>query len=207
MAATSIQSGRAGTSRARAIGTWTARILLGIVFVAYPVIVWIGLREQSPRLIAAVLLCVMLPVAAWRLRRSSREAMRGLAIVPIVTVVVLSLSAALDAAGFLLAVPVLINTIFLCVFGASLRRGTMPMVERFARLQEPDLTPEQVAWCRLWTVIWCVFFVANATTALVLAVAAPLAWWATYNGLVAYVLIGILFAVEWTLRRRRFFRG
>jgi uncharacterized membrane protein len=183
------------------------RVLIGIVFVSYPVIVWIGLRAQSPRWIAALLLCVMLPLAAWRLRRSNREALRGLAIVPIVTVVVLALSAALDAGGLLLAVPVVINTVFLTVFGATLRGDAMPMIERFARLQEPDLTPGQQAWCRLWTVIWCAFFVANASTALVLALAAPLAWWATYNGLIAYVLIGILFAVEWTLRRRRFSRG
>ncbi len=40
-----------------------------------------------------------------------------------------------------------------------------------------------------------------------LALTAPLAWWATWNGLVAYVLMGILFAVEWTVRRRRFHRG
>lgn len=202
MADTSVAPGHG-----RALGPWVVRILVGAVFVSYPVVVWIGLRERSPRLIAAVLLCVMAPLAVWRLRRSNREALRGLAIVPVATVVVLSLSAALDAGGLLLAVPVVINTIFLAVFGATLRRGSMPMIERFARLQEPDLTPEQQAWCRLWTVIWCVFFVANATTALVLALAAPLAWWATYNGLIAYVLIGILFAVEWTLRRRRFSRG
>lgn len=191
----------------RALGAWLVRLLIGALFVGYPVIVWIGLRERSPRLIAAVLLLVMAPLAMWRLRQSPREAVRGLAIVPIVTVVVLSLSLLLDAAGLLLVVPVLINTTFLCVFGASLRRGSMPMVERFARLQEPTLSPDKQAWCRLWTVIWCVFFVANASTALVLALVAPLAWWATYNGLVAYGLIGILFAVEWTLRRRRFSRG
>lgn len=193
-------------TRGRAIGAWVIRILLGAVFVSYPVIVWYGLSTKSPRLIAAVLLCVMLPLAAWRLRKSNREVMRGLAFVPIVSVVVLALSAALDAAGLLLAVPVLINTIFCSVFASSLRRGVMPLIERFARMQEPNLTPEQQAWCRLWTVIWSVFLAANALTALVLALAAPLAWWAAYNGLIAYVLMGILFAVEWTMRRRRFAR-
>lgn len=191
----------------QSIGGVAAKLLLGALFVAYPVVVWLGLRAQSPRLIAAMLLGVMAPLAAYRLRHSRRTALRGLAIVPIVTVLALSLSAALDAAGLLLAVPVLVNTIFLGVFGLSLRRGETPMVERFARLQEPELTPEQQAWCRLWTVIWSGFFVANATTALVLALAAPLAWWATWNGLVAYVLMGILFALEWTVRRRRFSRG
>lgn len=188
---------------------WTivAKVLFAVVLVAYPVLVWQGLQNGTPRTIAAVLLCVALPVAAMRMQKSSRVGLRGLAFVPLVTVTALVLSAVLDAAGFLLLVPVLINTLFLAVFGWSLRAGSMPAVERFARLQEETLSAEQAAWCRLWTIVWCVFFVANGTTALVLAVAAPMSWWATYNGLVAYVLMGTLFAIEWTMRRRRFSRG
>jgi len=199
------------TVTARRQGT-IAAVLLGTVFVAYPLFVWIGLSQGSPRFVAAILLCVVAPIAAIRMRRSQRAAMRGLAAVPLVTVSCLVLSAALDAEGFMLAVPVLINAIFLAVFGWSLRRGAMPMVERFARLQEPHLPPEKQAWCRTWTVLWSVFFVANGSTALVLALlvvadAAPRAWWATYNGLIAYVLMGVMFASEWTMRRRRFSRG
>ncbi len=78
------------------------------------------------------------------------------------------------------------------------------MIERFARLQEETLSPEQQAWCKLWTKIWCAFFVFNATTAALLAGFAPLAWWAFYNGLLAYGLSGILLGTEWLLRRRRF---
>lgn len=184
-----------------------AKVLLAALFVAYPVVVWLGLRSESPRLVAAVLLCVLAPIAAVRLRRSNRAALRGVAFVPVVTVVVLLLTALLNAAELLLAVPVAINAVFLLLFATSLRRGSMPMIERFARLQEEHLSPAQQAWCRLWTRIWSVFFVANGGTALALALWAPLDWWATYNGLVAYVLMGVLFAVEWTVRRRRFSRG
>lgn len=199
------------TTRARRMGSFAA-VLLGTVLVAYPLFVWIGLSQGSPRHVAAILLLVVAPIAFIRMRRSQRAAMRGLAAVPLVTVSCLVLSAALDAEGFMLAVPVLINAIFLAVFGWSLRSGAMPMVERFARLQQDDLPPEKQAWCRTWTVIWSVFFVANGSTALVLALlvvadAAPRAWWATYNGLIAYVLMGIMFASEWTMRRRRFSRG
>lgn len=184
-----------------------AKVLFAIVVVAYPVLVWQGLQAGSPRLLAAILTVVVLPVAAIRMRGSARASLRGLAAVPLITLLGLALSAALDAAGFLLAVPVLINALFLAVFGSSLRRGSMPAVERFARLQEDTLSDEQRAWCRLWTIVWSSFFVANGTTSLVLAIGAPLSWWATYNGLVAYVLMGILFAVEWTIRRRKFSRG
>ncbi|HEX5050131.1 MAG TPA: hypothetical protein VFZ65_00035 [Planctomycetota bacterium] len=195
------------TAGARTIGSVVGKALVGIFFVCYPVLVWLGLSNRSPRYLAGMLLCVVLPVAAFRMARSRRAGLRGLAWAPLVTVMGLLLSATLDAAGFMLVVPVAINAIFLVVFVTSLRSGAMPMVERFARLQRSDLSSEQKVWCRLWTVIWSWFFVANGTTALVLAVAAPLAWWAAYNGLIAYMLMACLFACEWTVRRRRFSRG
>ena len=191
----------------RTIGGVAAKVLLALLFVGYPIVVWFAMREQQPRLIAAVMLCVLAPVAVFRLRRSNRTALRGVAFVPIVTIVVLTLSAVLNEAGFLLAVPVVINATFCTLFATSLRKGAMPMIERFARLQEPGLSPEQIAWCRLWTVIWSTFLFANAVTALLLAIFAPLVWWTTWNGLVAYLLMGLLFALEWTVRRRRFSRG
>lgn len=189
------------------VSTIVAKGLFAIVLVMYPLLVWQGLQNGTPRTIAAVLLCVMLPVAAMRMQKSQRAGLRGLSFVPLITVAALLSSAVLDRAGFLLFVPALINGLFLAVFGSSLRAGSMPAVERFARLQEETLSAEQVAWCRLWTIVWCVFFVANGTTSVVLAVAGPMSWWATYNGLVAYVLMGMLFAIEWTMRRRRFSRG
>ena len=176
------------------------RILTGALFVAYPILVWIGLRQGSPRRVALILLAVLIPIGIVRLRKGGAQAALG----PIVAVGALGLAAWLDRQGWVLAVPVAINAVFLIGFSVTLRRGVQPMVERFARLQEPDLTPEQQAWCRLWTKIWCAFFLLNGSTALVLALAAPLSWWAFYNGLLAYVLIGSLFACEWILRRRRF---
>jgi uncharacterized membrane protein len=202
------------------------RLLSGIALVAYPLLVWFGLAHGSPRHLALLLLCVLLPAVALRLRGSRRAApsadtlagglpagsprgdgLRGMALLPLVTVAALVLAAVLDARGWVLAVPVVINALLLLGFAATLRRGALPMIERFARLQVPELSPEQQAWCRTWTVIWCAFFVLNGGTALLLALAAPLAWWTLYNGLVAYALIGALLATEWLLRRRRFGPG
>ena len=96
------------------------------------------------------------------------------------------------------------NAVLLLSFGATLRRGSTPMIERFARLQEPDLSLPKQAWCRTWTKIWCAFFIANGAIAAGLARYADVEAWAFYNGLLAYALIGSLLALEWTLRRARF---
>ncbi|MCB9897783.1 MAG: hypothetical protein H6825_07255 [Planctomycetes bacterium] len=185
-------------------------MLVGATLLLYPPLVWFGLTHGSPRRVALVLLCVLLPAVALRLRSSRRDAWRGLAILPLVTVAALLAAALLDSAGLVLVTPVVINLLLLAAFGATLRRrdargrpGT-PMIERFARLQEPELPPDKVAWCRAWTIVWCVFFLLNGTAAALLADFAPLSWWAFYTGLLSYGLIGLLFALEFVMRRMRF---
>lgn len=197
--------GRGAIGRGAIVSGATAlRVLGAIALIAYPAFVWLGLSAGSPRQVALLLLLVMLPALIFRVRKSARPEVRGLAAVPIAIVSVLVAGALLDRADYIRMTPVASNLVLLIAFGSTLRRGSMPMIERFARLQTDELGPPQLAWCRLWTWIWCGFFVANGTTALMLALWASTRWWALYNGLLCYLLIGGLFALEWLLRRRRF---
>ena len=180
------------------------RALAGMVFVAYPALVWFGLSRWSPRLLALVMLAVFVPMALCRLRGVPREQLRSLALLPLVTVIALLLAALLDSGGYVLMVPVVVNAALLFGFGSTLRRGSIPMIERFARLQSAELGTSEKDWCRLWTRIWCAFFIFNGGTTLVLALTSPVSWWALYTGLLAYVLIGALLGLEWLMRRRRF---
>ena len=97
--------------------------------------------------------------------------------------------------------PVWVNLVMLAVFGYSLFHPPS-VVERLARLQEPDLPASGVAYTRQVTKVWCVFFVLNGSIALWTALRASDATWALYNGAIAYVLIGALLAGEWVLRPR-----
>ncbi len=182
-------------------------VLAGVLMIAYPMLVYLGMTRWSSRTVALGLLCVLLPVAAVRMQHGGAGALRGLALIPLVTVAALVLGAVLDARGLLLVVPVAVNVLLLATFGSTLRRGSVPMIERFARLADPGLSPPKMRWCRAWTVVWCAFFLLNGATALVLALAASLSWWTLYTGLLAYVLMGLLFTAEWLGRRRRFGRS
>jgi uncharacterized membrane protein len=170
------------------------------VLISYPFWVWWGLSHGSPRVVGLVLLGLLLLMTGLRWRKKRP----GLVFLPLLTALLLGLAAWFNASGLVLLVPVVINAVLLSAFASTLRRGAMPVVERFARLQEAELTAAQQAWCRLWTWIWCGFFLVNGGIALTLVLAAPLSWWVFYNGLLAYLLMGVLFASEWLLRRRRF---
>ncbi|MEE9385371.1 MAG: hypothetical protein V3V08_18345 [Nannocystaceae bacterium] len=181
------------------------RFLPVLGLVAYPLLVHAGLSNHGPRLAALLVLILLTPAILTRFRGQRRSASSLLAAIPSITATALFLAAVLDAADLLLFLPTLINASLLVVFGLTLRgRTRTPMIESFARLVEPDLSPEKQRWCRWWTWIWSAFFAVNATVAAILAASASLAFWTVYNGGVAYVVMGCLFATEYLLRRHRF---
>lgn len=96
--------------------------------------------------------------------------------------------------------PVLVNLIMLAVFGGSLF-AKQTVIERLARLQQPELPERAVRYTRRVTQVWCVFFIANGAVAALLALLGRYDWWAVYTGVIAYVLMGILFAGEWLYRK------
>ena len=76
------------------------------------------------------------------------------------------------------------------------------MVERLARLREPELPDSAIRYTRQVTQVWCLFFMLNGLIAASLTLWAPLSWWTLYNGLIAYGLMGLLFAIEWLIRQK-----
>lgn len=174
-------------------------ILLVTVSVAYPVAVYFGLRHFSPQTLAGAL--ALLVAARLLISRQRTWLPVGGALLAF------SLFAmARDDAFTLRFYPVMVNLGMLLVFAASLY-GPMPVIERLARLREPNLPPEGVRYTRRVTQIWCGFFIVNGTIALYTALFSSLATWTLYNGLVAYFLMGALFIIELLcrihLRKRR----
>ena len=99
---------------------------------------------------------------------------------------------------------VLINGALLANFGMSLVGGGTPFVERLARMMEGSLSSAQVRYCRSVTKMWCGFFLLNGFASLWLALFGPIEAWGLYTGGIAYVLMGVLFATEYAVRRIRF---
>lgn len=97
--------------------------------------------------------------------------------------------------------PVLVNVVLLAVFAWSLRCPPT-VVERLARMQTPDLPAAAVVYTRRVTALWCGFFVLNGALAAYTALCSSDATWALYNGLLAYVAMGVLMAGEWLVRQR-----
>ena len=178
--------------------------LNGTLLGLYPVAVWMGLTYLSTRTVGILVLALVTPIAALRLRGADRTTFWSVLRIPLVIMSLIVLGIVLDDPRYVLAMPVLINLTLLITFGATLIGHAMPMIERFARMQDPNLSAAQAAHCRQFTGVWVGFFVVNGSIALLLGLFAPLAWWATYTGLIAYILMGLLFALEYIVRKARF---
>lgn len=95
--------------------------------------------------------------------------------------------------------PAVVVAVALAVFAISLFRT--PLVERFARGMGEVLDARGVAYCRKVTVAWVVFLSVHLAVT-VATVFARREVWAFYNGCLAYLLMGAMFAGEWLVRRR-----
>lgn len=181
-----------------------ATVLSVVLTIAYPVAVFYALTHYSPRMVGLLGLAIVIPLFALRFRKADREHLWAVLKVPLVILTLLLLGAIFDDQRFVLAMPVLISLALLGTFGATLRGGGLSMIERFARMQEDELSAQQVAHCRQSTIAWCVFFLVNAGIAAALALLEMTGWWALYTGGIAYGAMGLMFAGEYVVRQYRF---
>ena len=195
-------------ARHRGLPAW--RVASGVIqtlfFLGYPFIVYFAYQRLETRRAAGLLLGLYALSLALRIRRPAAEIWR-LVREHLGLVLLIGLAIVTGQRFVLQLLPMAVSLYLFGTFGWSLRVGP-PIVERFARLVDPDLPDFCVPYCRKVTIVWCVFLAANAACAALLAVVGPFEWWAVYTGAVAYLLLGALFAGEFVVRKLwfRFYR-
>ena len=176
------------------------KLLTGLLLLAWPFVIWFGLAHNGLHWLLPLMALLLL----LRLRQTRRQAGPLQAVTQLVAVVGIALCVAsflLKTHQLLLFYPVVVNAVMLAVFGGSLW-SAMPIVERLARLQEPDLPEKGVRYTRHVTQIWCGFFIINGGIALFTTLYADMSLWTAWNGMIAYLLMGTLMAGEWLVRRQ-----
>lgn len=165
--------------------------------ISYPFIVWFSLDLIQPRQLALTLAMLFLIRFFWGYSKATNP----LVWLGLVSVIFLLGIAWVNQISWLFAYPVLVSLLFFAVFTWSLFYPP-PLVERLARLEEPDLPPKGVIYTRKVTQVWSVFFLCNALVSLATVYLADARIWSLYNGCVFYVLMGLLMAVEMVIRRK-----
>lgn len=100
-------------------------------------------------------------------------------------------------------IPVFVHISMFTVFCGSLYTDSS-LIERFARLDFPDMPPEIVEYTRNVTKVWTAFFAINIFLCTALALWAEDSFWALYNGAIIYLLLGLMMVSEYAWRRIRY---
>jgi len=181
-------------------------LILAIILIVYPVGIYFGWKYDFDKRIIAGGLCGLFLLRAFLLKDAGAQLLRQLLPICVIVVMTSVLVIFSDDDFYLLFNPALIGLVFLGCFAYTLYKPPT-MIARLAALQIPHLPEVAIAYCRKVTIVWCLFFFANACISLGTVAYAVIhedrAVWALYNGLISYVLMGLLFAVEYGIRRMK----
>jgi uncharacterized membrane protein len=163
---------------------------------AYPGIVY-GAREIAPPWAFVIVALALVAVRLLTLRSPQSHIWR----LPLTGAIgIIIVTAVVDPDIAAKAYPSIVSLMIAAVFGTSLLYPPS-LIERFARLGEPDLPPDAGSYCRNVTVVWTLWLSANAVVSAILALRASDEAWALWTGLVAYIVMAALFAGELAVRR------
>jgi uncharacterized membrane protein len=169
--------------------------LLGLcLFVAYPAVAHFGRPATALALLASLATYVAASLCLRHPLRWLGPPAAGLAVY----------WAAPPAEWLLFVPPLLINLALAWLFGRTLVRGRVPLIARFAIMEQGTLSAELVAYTRTLTWLWTLLFIAAAAVSLALALSGHRDAWSLFTNLLNYVLVAALFLGEFVYRRLRY---
>lgn len=177
--------------------------LLSALFIAASPFVLYWTLTNHDVAVAAMTLIAWVIVRTIPILLSAKQEQRRAALqLPAIALVFALLGWVLDDGMWLLVLPSATQATFGLTFLRSLR-GT-PLIEHFARMVKVDLGAPERAHCRRWTKVWGIYLLVLSALGLVLAKVASLEVWTIYVGILSYALVGMLFAVEYVVRKITF---
>jgi uncharacterized membrane protein len=166
------------------------------VSLAYPFLVYFGLRVLPPADIAIGLAALLAARIGFASRQNRSEILPYL-FAGFALLIIIIRSPIIGLKTY----PVLLSLTFGAIFAYSLL-WPPTVIERIARLQHPELPLEANSYLRKVTMAWLGFFLINASISAATAFSGSIRVWTLYNGLISYLAMGALFAGEFLIRQR-----
>ena len=167
-------------------------IILVCVGICYPFVIFL-FPENKSILIVMIGICILraLSVTSWQ-----RVSWIALSLVFLIYFLV-----GLKELAYLY--PVFINLLFCIIFFLSLRSEAIitQIARKYEEIRGGILDSKAISYTRNLTKIWILFFIINGLISFCLIFLEDKIYWTIYCGVVSYILIGILFIVEFLYRK------
>ena len=172
-------------------------VIATVVGVTYPFVVYFGLQVFSPLAIALSLLLFLSfrVVLQWREKKEKIHLISLALTISIVAGLVL-----IDVLMAVKSYPIALCLSLAAVFGYSLIYPPT-IIERFAKMVEPNLNENGILYTRNVTITWIAFFILNSGISLWTALYENIETWALYNGFLSYIFMGCIFMIEFIVRQ------
>lgn len=178
---------------------------IGMIF--YPLLVHLLILYKLPVVAVAGLVATSLLYfyTMLRLRGGPRVRFAWIGVYALLAAVG-SLNLLTDTVYALYLPPLLINSALMIVFGLTLRRDSMPLIERLMRMEYfgTELPAALVRYARNLTRVWVGYFGSILLIALLLAVSAPLELWSLFANVLSYFFAILLFLAQYAYRALRY---
>jgi uncharacterized membrane protein len=175
------------------------KIVLTILFILYPVMIYVGFKhlviEQIYLVITGLFILRFIVT-----RKDSNQITKIINFSTIFMIIICIIGYFLKKNELVRLYPILVNLSLAIVFVRSLMPNNVPVIETVARLHEKEFPLQAVHYTRNVTKIWLIFFIVNGSISAYTYFYSTLEIWALYNSLISYVLTGILFICEYSIR-------
>lgn len=177
------------------------RDLRPVLLLAYPLLVQLAVVWHAPALewLALLVLCAIPQYQALCERRPGNWLL--LLFLGAVLYTLVRMGGGMYA---LFLPPVLITATVFAVFAGSLRAGHVALVTRIAQAINGQLKPEGLHYTRRVTQMWVLVLLALTVAEAGLALFAPLPVWSLFSNGVNYLIVALVFLLEYLYRRHRF---
>lgn len=172
-------------------------IIIVILSIAYPICVYMaldnGIALWNVLLVLVVILFIKLLI------EKSKQKFNAIFLVIALALFLLNVVHQQDV--FAKLYPVFVSSVLFIVFFTSLFIGKKSIIERLASLKvkKEEQTPFFKKYCTNVTKVWCLFFVVNGCISFI-TIFMDTQIWTLYNGVISYILMGLLFTFEYIAR-------
>lgn len=178
-------------------GTRLKIFLIAIALVSYPVLIHLSLAFNRPLAIAYTWLVICVLGMAMAIRDASAP---PLLFFGLILLAAIGLWIWGEEVNLMYLPPVLINAALLLVFAKTLLPGEIPLVSRVASAWRGTLDDAVARYTRRVTYAWVAFFAIMMVESIALALFAPVYIWSLFTNFLNYLIVFILFVVEYRLR-------
>lgn len=171
------------------------------LMIAYPIVAYTVLWLKQPLFIITYLLFIFFLIAVEKCR--DKKWASGISLLIFIGIISVFIQQGYIQHLFYLPPILILITLFL-LFSQSLLNGKTPLITRYARLLGEEPNERRLRYNRSLTMVWTVFILLMLITSIVLAIFSSVDTWSLFTHVVSYILMGMLFVIEFFYRKRVF---